>query len=114
MPEFKTLEEKFLFDFAKAEEEIEEMKNKNELLEGDIELLKEEIQKHVQREELFKELLSLLKVRFRPCVSGDQPLLDADALYPFESEKYARMQQIVSELNLEIEKIDKEQFPNEK
>ena len=93
MPEFKTLEEKFLFDSAKNEDRIAELEEENDEL-------KREVSIYLGREKMFVELLSLLGIHYHDCTTADEPMIDGDTLYPHDKEPYKKALEIINSLGL--------------
>ncbi len=93
MPEFKTLEEKFLFESEKNEERLAELEEENDEL-------KRELSIRFGREKMFVELLSLLGVHYHDCTTTDEPMIDCDTLYPHDKEPYGRALDIIKTLGL--------------
>ena len=93
MPEFKTLEEKFLFDSAKNEDRIAELEEENDEL-------KKELLTQNGREKMFVELLTLLGIHYHDCTTMDEPMIDCDTLYPHDTEPYKRALEIIDSLGL--------------
>ena len=93
MPQFNSLEEKALYELDKLENENAELKQK-------IDDQQVTIREHEHKEELYKELMMLFNVRYRDCITVDEPMIDGNAIYPHDKEAYTRAKDILKELGI--------------
>ena len=95
MPQFKTYEEKCLF-------ELDQLENENAELKSEIEAQKTVIKSFEDREQKFKELLRLFNLHYYDCSTSDELAFDVDTVYPYDHENYAKVKELVEGLGIEI------------
>lgn len=95
MPQFKTYEEKCLF-------ELDRLENENAELKEQVEDHKIVVESYEKREQKFKDLLALFNLHYHDCTTADEPMLDVDTIFPHDKEQYAKAKALIEELGLEV------------
>lgn len=90
---FKTFEEKALYD-------MEQLENKNAELTEKLEVEKANVDFYKDREAKYKELINLFGAKYRDCSTMDGKSIDFDTIYPIDGEVYERVQTLLKELGV--------------
>ena len=90
---FKTFEEKALYD-------MERLENKNAELAEKLEVEKANVDFYKDREAKYKELINLFGAKYRDCAMMDGKMIDFDAIYPVDKAVYKRIQTLLEELGV--------------
>lgn len=90
---FKTFEEKALYD-------MEQLENKNAELTEKLEVETANVDFYKEREAKYKELINLFGAKYRDCSMMDGKAIDFDSIYPVDKEVYNRVQTLIKELGI--------------
>lgn len=90
---FKTFEEKALYD-------MEQLENKNAELAEKLEVEKANVDFYKDREAKYKELINLFGAKYRDCAMMDGKAIDFETIYPADKAVYKRAQTLLEELGV--------------